>query len=43
MLIANEMTAAQLHAAYQAGQRIFTSLEIVSAEKRDPMNNRRPS
>src|SRR5262245_38529547 len=33
MFIENELTAAQLNAAYQAGQRHFASVEIVGAEE----------
>jgi uncharacterized protein YjbI with pentapeptide repeats len=39
MFIENELTAAQLDAAYQAGQRHFASVEIVGAEEFPSVSN----
>lgn len=39
MLIENELTAAQLDAAYKAGQRHFASIEIVDSEEFPSVSN----
>jgi len=39
MLIENELTVAQLNAAYQAGRRHFASVEIVGAEEFPSVSN----